>query len=231
MNNMNKIESLLNNEFISHYKISSKNVNVCSLLSNEVDFDLADNNTVPFKILPFGGGSVSFHNKKGELEILHYENFINQCKKPSSFLNGRKKCDYLLAHTDISGTVLLLEITSASGSGSNLSKPILKRTNPSVVQYRGGKYEKCEDQLHSSLSDLMNVPLVKNVLGSYSRKICLMAYRINHPKSNYESRPYGRYLDIETNATLANGAIVSCKKIEALGFEYRRIKHGVTFNL
>ncbi|MBO8432321.1 MAG: formylglycine-generating enzyme family protein [Bacteroidetes bacterium] len=55
----------------------------------------------PVQVLPLREGKVSFENKvHGEIEVVAYENFVNQCTRPASFLKGRKKCDYVLKHTD-----------------------------------------------------------------------------------------------------------------------------------
>lgn len=227
---MNNMKILLENDFIATYGIKS-DVIVDSLQTSEIKFDL-DDIPSPIQLKAFGEGKVSFCNEKGEIEIVHYEDFINQCVRPQSFLNSRKKCDYLMTHTDTQGTAMLVEITSALGSKENLSKPILRHNKEKSIMFEGGKYEKCEEQLWQSLSDLKGVPSIAHKLGSYARKICLMAYKVTpkaeeqtDPKDAVIRRPYNRYLKIESGSTSDDGAIVPCPKIEALGFEYRRIEH------
>lgn len=222
------MKELLERDYIVGYNISSQGVTVAPEITDSVDFDL--NDVFPIEILSIGTGQLSIHNEKGKLEIIHYENFVNQCKRPASFLNGRKKCDMLLACIDRPETVLLIEMTSALGSCVNLEKAIINKTD-GVVVYQGGKYEKCEFQLYSSLQDLMSVHSISMALNSYSRRICLMAYKIE-PYKNIQicdTKPYSRYLQIEAKETSDNGAIIPCPSIEALGFEYRRIEHSYVF--
>ena len=133
---------------------------------------------------------------------------------------------------------MLVEITSAFGSKENLSKPILRHNEARSVLFKGGKYEKCEEQLWQSLSDLKGVPSIAHKLDSYARKICLMAYEVRaynekqtEPKETIIRRPFDRYLKAESSSTSDDGAIVPCPKIEALGFEYRRIEHSYRVGL
>ena len=206
------MKQLLENDFLKHYGVTST-VAIDCLCVTDVDFDLDDeDSSISLKAL--GAGKASFHNDNGELEIIHYEDFINKCDKPPSFKKGRKKCDYLLCHTTTPETVMLLEITSALGSQANL--------------------EKCEDQLFQSLCTLVKVPSISGKLNEYTRKICLMAYTIKPAQTKSQSigsRPFAKYLTIEAKATSDNGAIIDCPRIEKLGFEYRRIEHQYVFKL
>ena len=229
---MNCMKQLLENDFIEFYGISSK-VKVDSQITREFEFDL-DDSLSPFSINSFGTGKVSLRNEKGDLEIIHYENFINQCIKPQSFLKNRKRCDYLLAHANKQETILLVEITSALGTKEQLEKPIFHSNNKSIL-FAGGKFEKCEEQLWQSLRDLKQVPSIGEKIDLYARKICLMAYEIK-PYSQQEKntvirRPFNRYLRTESKTTFESGAVIPCPKIEALKFEYRRIEHKNVFRL
>lgn len=225
------MKQLLENDFLKHYGVTST-VAIDCLSITDVDFDLDDENS-PISLKTLGKGKASFHNDNGELEIVHYEDFINQCDKPPSFKKGRKKCDYLLCHTTTPETVMLLEITSALGSRANLELPITHK-NTGKLLYAGGKFEKCEDQLFQSLSTLDEVPSISRRLKTYTRKICLMAYTIKPAQAKLQSigsRPFAKYLTIEAKATSDNGAIIDCPRIEKLGFEYRRIEHQCVFKL
>ena len=225
------MKQLLENDFLKHYGVTST-VAIDCLCVTDVDFDLDDeDSSISLKALR--AGKASFHNDNGELEIIHYEDFINKCDKPPSFKKGRKKCDYLLCHTTTPETVMLLEITSALGSQANLEKRIVHRTTCEVL-YEGGKFEKCEDQLFQSLCTLVKVPSISGKLNEYTRKICLMAYTIKPAQTKSQSigsRPFAKYLTIEAKATSDNGAIIDCPRIEKLGFEYRRIEHQYVFKL
>ena len=207
------MKELLESDYIVGHNISSRGVTVVPEITDSVDFDLKD--SFPIEILPLGMGQLSIHNEKGNLEIIHYENFVNQCKRPASFLRGRSKCDLILTCIDNRETVLLIEMTSALGSIANLQKAIVRETDGAIA-FPGGKFEKCEVQLYA-----------------YAKRICLMAYKIEpyRDTSIIHTRPYSRYLQIESKATSDNGAILPCPAIEALGFEYRRIEHSYVFSL
>lgn len=225
------IKHLLEKDFVSAYSISSRSVEPDTQIVGAGQFDLDDSGVSPFPILPVGQGKASFDNTHGELEVINYEGFINQCKRPASFLQGRKKCDYLMAHEDVEGAVLLLEITSATGNCQNLSKPILYKDHDKGFQYPGGKNEKCEVQLSHSLRDLMSVTSIKDKLLSYRRRVCLMAYRVNLNAESQQLRSFQRYLRVESRETGSEGALLSSNSINVFDFEYRRISHDVVFVL
>lgn len=137
------MKELLESDYIVGHNISSRGVTVVPEITDFVDFDLKDG--FPIEILPLGKGQLSIHNKKGNLEIIHYENFVNQCKRPASFLRGRSKCDFILTSIDNHEIVLLIEMTSALGSIANLQKAIIREADGATV-FPGGKFEKCEFQ-------------------------------------------------------------------------------------
>lgn len=224
------MKELLERAYIAEHKISSRDVTAVPEITDSVDFDLKDD--FPIEILPLGIGQLSIHNEKGNLEIIHYENFVNQCKRPASFLRGRSKCDFILTSIDNHEIALLIEMTSALGSIANLQKAIISEADGATV-FPGGKFEKCEFQLYSSLRDLMVVQSISEVLNAYAKRIGLMAYKIEpySDTSIIHTRPYSRYLQIESKATSDNGAIIPCPSIEALGFEYRRIEHSYVLSL
>lgn len=214
----------MESDFIAYHGIHV--LSVADVLSTEdKQFDL-DDMPSPVQLMEHGKGKVSLTNDvHGKVEILAYENFVNQCTKPTSFLNGRRKCDYMLVHLADKGYAMLIELTSALGTAENLKKPIDK--------YPGGKYEKCEYQLASSLGDLLAVPATNAYLLAKAHRVCLMAYRVNpHTDPNYLMKhPFERYLKVESKATAEDGAIMPCMAINSLGFEYRRISHEYSFRL
>ncbi len=224
------MRTLLNNDFVKEYGILTQPI-ADEVRTTDEDFDLTDMKS-PIKSLPLNRGSFSLHNTHGELSVIHYEDFIDQCKKPRSFYEGRKKCDYLLTHTESMHTAMLVEITSALGNTDKLKKPIVYGKTQ-VVLYPGGKYEKCEDQLYQSLCDLKQVAAIASKLDAYDQKICMMAYIINpYTDSDLLRRnPFLRYLHVEAKETADNGAVLPSPRIEALGFEYRRIEHSHVFSI
>lgn len=217
---------LLQNNLVEHYRISSP----VSLKFNQIDsreFDLDDSNCF---VMEKGQGKASFINENGSLQILCYEDFIKQCKKPRSFAEGRKRCDFILCHDSAEGSFVLNEITSAYGNESNLALPILKG-NP---QYPGGKNQKVLDQFVHTLVTLSEVPDIKSKLESYRRRICLMSYKVipyNNAVIDKTMASTYSYREIESLETQGAGAIIAEKRINDLGFEYRRISHDYSFSL
>lgn len=224
------LADLLKNDLTAFYGITSPIV-INGALVRAQEFDL-DDIPGPVRPLAVGAGKVTFKDNHGELEIVNYENFINQCKYPPAFLNGRRKCDYAIV-SDRS-QMLLIEITSATGSVQNLIKPITNQRTGAVV-FPGGKYEKAEYQLGATLQTIMQVMTISNFVNQCRLKTALMAYKVNSLSVVSTLGPivstYSRYLAIETRETRQNGALLSCPQIEAYGFEYRRINHNAAFHL
>ena len=221
---MTSIKPLMESDFVAHYGIQVSPV-ADVISAGSIQFDL-DDMPSPVQLMAAGEGVVSLSNDThGTIEVLAYEHFVNQCTKPSSFLNGRRKCDYMLVHRADRGYVMLIELTSALGTAENLKKPI--------DRYPGGKNEKCEYQLASTLGDLLAVPNINTYLIAKTHRVCLMAYRVNpHTDPDYLMKhPFERYLKVESKATAEDGALIPCLAINSLGFEYRRISHDYSFRL
>lgn len=217
---------LLQNTLRGHYKISSK----VTLRFEQIDsreFDLDDSFCF---VMEKGQGKASFINDNGPLKILCYEDFIKQCKKPRSFAEGRKRCDFILCHDSVGGSFVLNEITSAYGDESNLTLPILKGNPP----YPGGKNQKVVDQFVYTLDTLLQVPDIRAKIESYNRKICVMSYKVflcNNDLIDKTIAAAYSYRNVESLETQGAGAIIAEKRINDLGFEYRRISHDYSFLL
>lgn len=220
------LKDLLENDFVEKHGVHKwQEAEIVVAPVGRFDLDDMDSS---FSYLDEGAGKVTFENNvHGCIEVAAYERFINNCTKPKSFQQGRKRCDYIMAHTACSGYVVLVELTSAIGEETVLEKP--------VIGYPKGKNEKCEYQLGNSLSDLLSVPAINSFFMEKDKchRICLMAYKVVHRTDSdyYLKHPYARYLAIESKATGAAGAIVPCPLIESQGFEYRRISHEHVFVL
>lgn len=224
------MKNLFEIDFVAHYGITTPNITVDESYITQPIFDI-DDKVMP-SIVAARQGQVSLSNVPGGVDVLAYEKFINDCKKPTAFSNGLKRCDYVLTSHSNNAVVCLLEMTSAQGSTSSLSLPISNRKT-GVVTYAGGKYEKVEDQLSTSLRTMLAVPAIANDFRSRVRKICLMSYVV-YPYSSVLDRiihPFMRYLRIESRETRDTGTWINCPAIQALGFEYRRISHDYTFTL
>lgn len=217
---------LLQNTLVEHYKISSP-VNLKFDQIDESEFDLDDSCCF---VVEKGRGKASFINENSTLKVLCYEDFIKQCKKPKYFAEGRKRCDFILCHDSVGGSFVLNEITSAYGDEGNLALPIIKGNPP----YPGGKNQKVIDQFVHTLDTLLEVPDLRKKINSYNRKVCLMSYKVFPYDNGLIDKTLAAaysYREIESLETQNEGAIIEEKRINELGFEYRRISHDYSFLL
>lgn len=223
------MNNLLVEDLLQHFRITSK-VDIDAYLIKDCNlqyFELEDVDQKEAVLKKRGEGKVVFFNNKGLLDVLCYEAFISACKRPRSFQEGRKRCDYLLYHQESNeGVFLLNEITSAKGKIENLMK--------SLEHYEGGKLEKAERQLAESLKTLMEVPSVETFINKYPKRICLVSYRVFSSQLadiNEFVKPFNRFAQIEQTATKGNGAVLKSAEINQMGFEYRRICYPEVFTL
>ncbi len=228
------VSDLLLHDYLHYYKISSKGISVDEQLTNDEQFDLEDMPS-PIKLKSFGDGTLSITDNHEKLEIVHYENFVGQCKRPASFLYGRKRCDYILCSTEIDGNdnshIILAELTSTLGTIDNLQEPI--KNHHGEILFEGGKYEKAQKQLACSLANLMDVPEIKKLFVCMKDKQCILAYKIipyTDPVKRMQ-HPMQRYLSIESEETKENGAILADATINANGFTFRRLNHTASYKL
>lgn len=226
-----RISELLASDFLDFYHVTKGQIRVvCQLIHSEA-FDLDDEQDSITFVKEAGQGKLSFTGNHEQIEVVAYDDFFKQIKKPRAFAESHKQCDFLIVSDESATNFLLIEITSALGGTFNLRKPILNKKTGEVL-FPGGKYEKVENQLADSLRTLMAVPSINGKIANYNRKICLMGYKII-PYTEEIMRithPFQRYLAIEMAETNNNGAIIRNAQIEAMGFEYRRISNDAVFS-
>ena len=226
---MSDMKDLFITDFLVHYHITS------CVVANEYEvtddiFELVDSSGD--LVVNVGEGELRMHNILGGMNVFAYDRFIRSCKKPSSFLKGRKCCDIILTSHEEEMLVCLIEITSAVGNTDNLYKPILKK-DTDMVLYPGGKVEKAELQLINSLQTIMDVPAIADKLNNMLHKSCVLAYRVLQI-DDLEIRlryPNNRYKLIEAKETGNSGAIISSPMIEEYGFQYRRVAYPTMLQL
>ena len=189
-------------------------------------FDLDDDGMA---IVAFGSGQASFSNEsQKDIVILDYEGYIDKYAG-TKFHNGLRKCDCIL-ESESGATVILDEMTSSNRGLENLQKPIQgKRVYP------GGKFEKVEQQLLVSLQTLHNVPEIALHLDSQSKRVCLCSYKLYASEElSLIGNPVIAFSRGQAEAerqTGENGVKISSPRIEAMGFEYRRISHSFVFSI
>lgn len=221
-----RLRELLEKQFVQFYGISTQGITADSIISHEKEFDLDDMSS-PIHTVPVGEGKLTIKDNDTSLEIVHYEDFINQCKKPQSFARGRKRCDYIICSNTNDGScnshIILAELTSALGNRDHLLMPI--KDSAGNVLFPEGKIEKATLQLQESLHTLMSVPEISDMFKSMEDRQCVMAYKLtryNDVKKRLE-HPMNRYLSIESTETRNHGALIPNPEINKYGFLYRRI--------
>ena len=223
------MRDLFINDFVSHYRITTRDIVADEYEVQDDPFEMADSAASP--IVDEGNGLLKMHNVDGGMNVFAYERFINSCKKPLSFQNGRKRCDLVLTSRTNAELACLVEFTSTIGNTSNLTKPILNEDGS--TQYAGGKMEKAEVQLTESLKTMLAVPTIAGDMNARIHRVCMAAYRI-FPILDPAVRmryPDSRYKQIEARETGEDGAIISMPSIESLGFEYRRVAYPTVVRL
>ena len=103
-------------------------------------------------------------------------------------------------------------------------------------EFQGGKFEKVEKQLADSLETLSCVPQIKDYFDSLVIKVCLCSYKLFNvsklsPHIQSTVMAFNRYLKVEEYETGENGAELVSKRINDLGFVYKRISHNYSFIL
>ena len=227
-----RISELLSSDFLDYYQVRKGRITVVSQLVRCNSFDLDDDMSQTSFVKEVGRGKLTFVGNEEYIEVVAYDDFFKQIKKPVAFVSSHKHCDYLIVSDETMGNFLFVELTSALGGTYNLKKPIANKKSGTIA-FPGGKYQKVEEQLADSLDTLMSVPSIRQKIDVYHRRICLMGYKIIPYDDEVKriTHPFQRYLTVEMAETGSNGAIVHNTKIESLGFEYRRISNDATFSL
>ncbi len=196
------IKNLLENDFISHYRLSARvTVNIVS--TTDADFDLIDDLTLKY---PSGDGIAKYSNpNRKEVNIINYESFINSM--PLAFRTGRENCDLIVYTSDFS-CFLLNELTDTEPQ--YIPDFALLSGTPRI-----GKRNKAISQLIKTLNDISDVATIKSFIDKYLTKHCCFFNKKAHA-------PYGITATIAFSrlSTLSsNGFQMSNPVIEAFGFE------------
>jgi len=221
------MKRLLEDKFPAHYGITRRRE--CQEYEVDADaFDLVDSDSNP--VVPYKAGSVSLLNSNMKLKVLSYEKYLNAFNG-TLLSDGKKRCDFIINDGREQQIVLLCEITSALNTLENLSKPILG-SNGEVV-FPGGKFEKAELQLYETLANIMPVPEVSSYVSNKARRVCLMAYTLNHSNGNthFALNAFNRARQMESVEAGDKGAQIASPQIESFGFIFCRICHDYSYQL
>lgn len=225
---------LLKNDLPAYYGLHRTVVNIPSVSTRNLCFDLVDGQDA--MIVAYRSGNVSFERSSSTvIQVINYETYLN-CWAGTSFERGRLRCDFIIYDAEKKGIFILNEQTSTTGSIRNFLKPIIDKKTKNI-RFPGGKYEKVEAQLAHTLCTLQAVPTIKSFVETFSRKVCLMSYILLSPEEEKKDvsgamRAFSvRYKQVEARETGEDGALLVNPSLNAEGFEYRRISHEYSFRL
>lgn len=189
--------------------------------TTDAQFDLVD--ATPAITNP-GNGAVTIANPNSAVcEIFHLDGFLRQYNK-YAFTNGINPCDYLVTVKEKS--LLFVELTE-SKDVNNLQKAIKNKKTGNII-FPGGKNEKAQTQLETTLCLFMSDPCFQQAASAYPQKKCIFGYKIRTapgPAGVKAPSTFSRNRVIASQLTQNKGEQLSNPAIESLGFNLYRIAH------
>lgn len=192
--------------------------------TTETEFDLAD--ATPALTNPSNGAITIANPNSAECEIFHLDNFFKQYNK-YTFTNGIHPCDYLV--TVKNNALLFVELTECI----DINKAIKDKRTGNVI-FGGGKNEKAQTQLATTLGLFMKDPCFQQAASAYPQKKCIFGYKIRTapgPAGVKAPSTFSRNRVIASQLTQNKGEQLSNPAIETLGFTLYRIAHPYKFDI
>lgn len=189
--------------------------------TTETEFDLAD--ATPALTNPSNGAITIANPNSAECEIFHLDNFLKQYNK-YTFTNGIHPCDCLVTVKEKS--LLFVELTE-SKDVNNLQKAIKNKKTGNII-FPGGKNEKAQKQLESSVGLFMKDQCFQQAASAFSKKTCIFGYKIrtaSGPGGIKAPKAFSRNRTIASQLTQNKGEQLSSPALESLGFTLYRIAH------
>lgn len=195
--------------------------------TTDAQFDLVD--ATPAITNP-GNGAVTIANPNSAIcEIFHLDGFLKQYNK-YAFTNGINPCDYLVTVKEKS--LLFVELTE-SNDVNNLQKAIKNKKTGNII-FPGGKNEKAQKQLESSVGLFMKDQCFQQAASAFSKKTCIFGYKIctaSGPGGVKAPKVFSRSRTIASQLTQNKGEQLSSPVLETLGFSLYRIAHPYKFDI
>ena len=190
------MDSLLINEFISHYKLPSFIIDNWFLKTDEIYFEIEDTRQGEIVLHTIeGDGIAKFKNNSAiSLSILNYDKFITSI--PSEpFKNGLKRCD-IIVYSNSDRYFILGELKDRIPKG----------------KVRTG----AQKQLLSSLQTIKAVPEINALINRKTiKRCCYFNKQSNSPTTLNVTTAFNRLTNIYTD-----GFNMNKPDIESLGFEF-----------
>lgn len=197
------METLLRNDFTTHYGLPVSTTPNLSLNTNATYFELKDDVNLVYTVA--GDGVAKYNNTPiYSVTVINYELFVNSL--PHHFRQGRLVCD-LIVCTNQNQHFLLNELTD--------SKPEYVDDFVNSSGHRVGKRNKAIAQLLNSLNDLMSVPTINTFAASHTyRRCCFFNKQAPAPPSIRAITAFNRL-----STVVLNGLQMPSPAIEAHGFQ------------
>ena len=196
------MKDLLENDFVSHYRLS-KNGSINVVSTSSTDFDLEDD---PVLIYPSGEGTAKYSNPSNkEVNIIRYELFFKSL--PQLFQKDKLNCD-LFVYTFDGQYFLLNELTDKN-------------------KKKGKKRKHAISQMFTTLQLISAVSTINAFINQHVIKQC--CYFNKKYQSPRDIRAISAFNRI--NSYSQNGYKMSDSDIESYGFELWEFSGNQTFVL
>ena len=105
-----RISELLSSDFLDFYQVRRGRITVVSQLVRCNSFDLDDDMSQTSFVKEVGQGKLTFVGNKEYIEVVAYDDFFKQIKKPVAFVSSHKHCDYLIVSDETMENFLFVEL-------------------------------------------------------------------------------------------------------------------------
>ncbi len=198
------MEALLKQDFTTHYGLPEATIEHIAASTSAPYFELKDDQTLVYTTI--GQGVAKYSNENTlTLTVINFESFFNSLSP--SFIHRKEKCD-LIVHDNNSKYILLNELTDT-----------LPHYVTPYINTRGsqpGKRQKARAQLLSTLTLLMNVPIIATFVSKHTfRHCCFFNKQAMSPPILTATTAFNRLGSIRKG-----GLKMSNPSIEAFDFEF-----------
>lgn len=199
------MSNILNIDFVDYHNFTYSPLGI-EQNENSLLFEIDDVNRSLIVNKSISNGMAKYENpNQKNVRILDYDGFLSSL--PSSFNNGKKRCDVILHTTNDYAYFLLNE---------------LKDRIPKTTVRSGAK-----KQLEHTLTELFNVPTISAYITNFQNKVCCYCNR--QPVAPLGINAIGAFNRLSTIAP--NGIQLSAPNIEAFGFIFMEYKGAQTFKM